>query len=67
MEFVNFFSGLFALTTYKWLNISQYSDLVGGIPSPVGMMNFPIYGKSQKPCSKPPTSEWPRGIPATIQ
>ena len=38
MEFVKYFSGLFALTTYKWLNISQYSDLVGGIPSPLKYM-----------------------------
>ena len=37
--------------------------LVGGIPTPlknmsssVGVMKFPIYGKSYNSCSKPPTS-----------
>ena len=43
--------------------LSQFTLLVGGIPTPLknmssslGIVNFPIYGKSSKSCSKPPTS-----------
>ena len=50
---------------WLWVSITGCSHfyLVGGIPTPlknmslsVGMMKFPIHGKSWNCCSKPPTS-----------
>ena len=55
------FSGINILIFFNSLLI----NLVGGIPTPLknmssslGMMTFPIYGKSKKSCSKPPTIHW---------
>ena len=40
-----------------WLVVSTYPSEKWWSSS-VGMMKFPIYGKSSKPCSKLPTSIW---------